>query len=117
MSKAICASCKRAMVPRVIFSSGIFGGWGWRVGGGKPISSCCPFCLSEHWEQNHQPHFLRGSVLMKVLSVPLTLLMFVLLFAVFEWLSTSLGGSALVEWIGVVVTVFAVYKFGRWFVN
>lgn len=76
MSRVLCNRCKRMMVPRVIFSRSIAGGWGWRIGGGKPISSCCPFCLSEHWDVVVEPSPLRGSVLMKVLSIPLTLIMF-----------------------------------------
>ncbi|MGC6993047.1 hypothetical protein ACP0J1_30755, partial [Pseudomonas aeruginosa] len=24
--------------------------YGWWIGGGKPVSSCCPFCLSESWD-------------------------------------------------------------------
>ncbi len=117
MSRVLCNRCKRMMVPRVIFSRSIAGGWGWRIGGGKPISSCCPFCLSEHWDVVVEPSPLRGSVLMKVLSIPLTLIMFTLLFGASNELASYMDGSAIVQWIGVIGSVVATYKFGRWFVN
>lgn len=85
----------------------------WR---GKPISSCCPFCLSEHWDVLVELP-LRGSVLMKVLSIPLTLIMFTLLFGASNELASYMGGSAIVQWIGVIGSIVATYKFGRWFVN
>ncbi|BAP77689.1 hypothetical protein MT1_0513 [Pseudomonas sp. MT-1] len=117
MSHVFCNRCKRQMVPRVIFSRSVVGGLGWRIGGGKPISSCCPFCLSEHWDAAVQSSPRRGGVLMKVLSVPLTLIMFTLLIGGANELSTYLGGSAIVQWIGFIGAVVATYKFGRWFVN
>jgi len=105
------------MVPRVIFSRSVLGGWGWRIGGGEPISNCCPFCLSEHWDAPIQPSSLRGGVLMKVLSIPLTLIMFTLLIGFSNEIADSLGGSPAVQWIGVISSFVATYKFGRWFVN
>lgn len=117
MSHVLCNRCKRMIVPRVIFSRSVAGGRGWRIGGGRPISSCCPFCLSEHWDAAVQPSPLRGSVLMKVLSIPLTLIMFTLLIGAANEVATHLGGSAIVQWIGVVGAVVATYRFGRWFVN
>ena len=117
MSQVLCKCCNRMMVPKVIFSRSISGGRGWRIGGGKPVSSCCPFCLSEHWDAASQPSLLRGSVLMKVLSIPLTLIMFIMLIGAFGEVSSSLGGSMLVEWVGIIVAFVATYKFGRWFVN
>ena len=117
MSRVLCNRCKRMMVPRVIFSRSIAGGWGWRIGGGKPISSCCPFCLSEHWDVEVEPSSLRGSVLMKVLSIPLTLIMFTLLFGASQQLASYMGGAAIVQWIGLIGSFIATYKFGRWFVN
>lgn len=117
MSHVFCNRCRRMMVPRVIFSRGISGGWGWRIGGGKPISSCCPFCLSEHWDETVEPSPLRGSVLMKVLSIPLTLIMFTLLIGTTNELANYMGGSPIVQWIGMIGSIVATYKFGRWFVN
>lgn len=117
MPRVLCNRCQRMMVPRVIFSRSVAGGWGWRIGGGKPISSCCPFCLSEHWDAVVQPSPLRGSVVMKALSIPLTLIMFTLLIGVANEVATHLGGSAIVQWICVVGAVVATYRFGRWFVN
>lgn len=117
MSQVFCNGCKRLMVPRVIFSRRVAGGSGWRIGGGKPISNCCPFCLSEHWDAPLQPSPLRGSVLMKILSVPLTLIMFTLLIGGASEVSTYLNGSAIVQWVGFIGAVVATYKFGRWFVN
>lgn len=117
MSRVICRHCNRMMVPRVIFSRSVPDGRGWRIGGGKPISSCCPFCLSEHWDTSVQPSQLRGGVLMKVLSIPLTLIMFALLVGAASEVSAHLGGSAFVEWIGLIAAILATYRFGRWFVN
>ncbi len=54
---------------------------------------------------------------MKVLSIPLTLIMFTLLFGASNELASCMGGSAIVQWIGVIGSVVATYKFGRWFVN
>jgi len=48
-TKVMCQCCGMMMVPKTIFSRGFYGGWGWWVGGGRPVSSCCPFCLSENW--------------------------------------------------------------------
>lgn len=44
-----CQCCGKLMVPRTIFTRGLYGGWGWWVGRGRPVGSCCPFCLSEDW--------------------------------------------------------------------
>jgi len=117
MSRVFCNDCKRLMVPRVIFSRSVSGGWGWRIGGGRPISSCCPFCLSEHWDAAVQPNPLRGGVLMKLLSIPLTLIMFTLLIGAANEAAIHLGGSAIIQWIGVIGATVATYRFGRWFVN
>lgn len=38
------------MVPKSVLSRGIPGGWGIYFGGGNPIASYCPFCLSEGWD-------------------------------------------------------------------
>jgi len=117
MSGVLCKNYYRIMVSRVIFSRSISGGWGWRIGGGKPISNCCPFCLSEHWDADTQPSSLRGGGLMKLLSIPLTLIMFTLLVGVFHQASSALGGLVVIEWVGVIIAFVATYKFGRWFVN
>lgn len=53
--KVQCKCCGMMMVPKTIFSPGIYGGWGWRIGGGRPVSSCCPFCLSENWDDRSRP--------------------------------------------------------------
>lgn len=68
--KVECKCCGMMMVPKTIFSRGIYGGWGWRVGGGKPISSCCPFCLAENWddpEAQAQMSVFQKSVLLLLL--------------------------------------------------
>jgi len=54
---------------------------------------------------------------MKILSVPLTLIMFTLLIGGASEVSTYLNGSAIVQWVGFIGAVVATYKFGRWFVN
>lgn len=117
MSHVLCRCCNRRMVPRVIFSRGIPAGYGWRIGGGRPISNCCPFCLSEHWETGAPVRQLRGSFVMKMLSIPLTIILFTLLAGLTMWVSNSIGGSLLLEWTGFIITLVATYKFGRWFVN
>ena len=117
MSQVLCRRCNRLMVPRVIFSRSFSGGYGWRIGGGKPISNCCPFCLSEQWDSDTPSSQLRGGVLMKLASIPLTIILFMLLVVVFAKISNHFGGSALLEWTGVIVAIASTYKFGRWFVN
>jgi len=54
---------------------------------------------------------------MKVLSIPLTLIMFTLLFGASLQLASYMGGAAIVQWIGLIGSIIATYKFGRWFVN
>ncbi len=54
---------------------------------------------------------------MKVASIPLTIILFMLLVGVFAKVSNHFGGSLLLEWTGVIVALVATYKFGRWFVN
>ena len=58
-----------------------------------------------------------GGVLMKLASIPLTIILFMLLVGVFAKISNHFGGSALLEWTGIIVAIAATYKFGRWFVN
>jgi len=48
--KVLCQCCGKMMVPKVILSRGLYSWYGWGFGGGKPESSCCPFCLSTTWE-------------------------------------------------------------------
>lgn len=45
-----CRCCGMMMVPKSVLSRGIPAGWGMYFGGGKPIASYCPFCLSEGWD-------------------------------------------------------------------
>ena len=54
---------------------------------------------------------------MKVLSIPLTLIMFTLLFGASQQLASYMDGAAIVQWIGLIGSIMATYKFGRWFVN
>ncbi|MCB4796682.1 hypothetical protein LGR51_19470 [Pseudomonas sp. NP21570] len=54
---------------------------------------------------------------MKLLSIPVTLIMLTLIIGAFSEVSDYLGGSAIVEWIGVIGAFVATYRFGRWFVN
>lgn len=48
--KVKCKCCGMMMVPKTIFSRGFYGGWGVWLGGGNPVSTYCPFCLSEGWD-------------------------------------------------------------------
>ncbi|GAB3376721.1 hypothetical protein [Azotobacter armeniacus] len=115
-SHVLCRRCHRWMVPRVIYSRSFPGVNGWRVGGGKPISNCCPFCLSEYWDELEEPSPLRGSLFMKLLSIPLTLILFALLFGSVLKLSVWLDSSEVLL-AGNILSVYGVYRFGRWFVN
>ncbi|GEM_PF-1609213 len=54
---------------------------------------------------------------MKILSIPLTIILFTLVLSVYMKVSNYFGGSSLVEWVDIIVAVLATYKFGRWFVN
>jgi len=54
---------------------------------------------------------------MKMLSIPLTIILFTLLAGLTMWISNSIGGSLLLEWTGFIIALVATYKFGRWFVN
>ena len=54
--KVKCQCCGKMMVPRVVFSRGWYIGWGLRVGGGRPESNICPFCLSDRWHEAPREH-------------------------------------------------------------
>ncbi|ASL29088.1 hypothetical protein ACG10_22835 (plasmid) [Azotobacter chroococcum] len=59
---------------------------------------------------------MRGSLFMKLLSIPLTLIMFALLFGSVLKLSVWLDSSEVLL-AGNILSVYAVYRFGRWLVN
>jgi len=66
--KVQCQCCGKWMVPRPIFSRGIWSN-GWRVGGGRVIGSICPFCLDEDWDGVERVH--RG-VLFKTVALAIS---------------------------------------------
>lgn len=47
--KVLCQCCGKMMVPRSVLSNGLFISGGAWIGRRKPVSSFCPFCLSEEW--------------------------------------------------------------------
>ncbi|WP_175525865.1 hypothetical protein [Azotobacter beijerinckii] len=53
---------------------------------------------------------------MKLLSIPLTLILFALLFGIVLKLSVWLDSSEVLL-AGNILSVYGVYRFGRWFVN
>lgn len=110
-SKVLCQCCGKMMVPKTIFSRGFYGGWGWWVGGGRPVSSCCPFCLSENWDDPSAP-------VEKSVSAKTNLLLKVFLIAAAgygafhffgeEILNLSLGGTVdmVAQWAFVLIAIF-----------
>lgn len=85
-SKVQCQCCGKMMVPRVIFGRGVLIGYGLRIGGGAPESSCCPFCLSEEWDGVKRPGvaFKVGAILSSV-------------FGFFYFLYAAIGLTKMIE--------------------
>ena len=114
-TKVTCQCCGKSMVPTTIFSRGIYGGWGWRIGGGRPVSSCCPFCLSENWDDATKP--VDKTVFQKTILV-VTLCLFaylghwvltfflndVLMIGSSPWLDTAS------QWLFVALAIFLYHR-------
>lgn len=75
------------------------------------------FVYRSNWETGAPTRQLRGGFVMKMLSIPLTIILLTLLVGLTMWVSNIIGGSLLLEWTGIIIAVVATYKFGRWFVN
>lgn len=109
------------MVPKVILSRGVYGGYGWRIGGGRPVSSCCPFCLSENWDDSSRPE--HRSPPEKICLVILILLGVTSVGEVFRYIAGDLLGLALSDgfemflgWglIIVGIIVYRKFRFKTW---
>lgn len=76
--KVRCQCCEKMMVPTVIKSRGLYVGWQWGgfLGGGRPVSNCCPFCLSEEWDGKAD---FRSGMLYKHFAFGLSVLCFFLI--------------------------------------
>lgn len=119
--KVQCQCCGKWMVPRPIFSRGIWSN-GWWVGGGRVIGSICPFCLDEDWDGVERVH--RG-VLFKtaalVISASLTYVcLFVYATPIYLFLTQWFPGKEVSKWIfGVCLfgAVYSGYRAYKWLVN
>lgn len=115
-----CQCCGKMMVPKTIFSRGIYGGWGWWIGGGRPVSSCCPFCLSESWDGSTPD--VRGAIWYQTIGVLLAALCTIvvlvgLIFCIglFE-AALEVGASSWIpDVIAVVAAIVAGRRFYKWF--
>ncbi|GLF11911.1 hypothetical protein VNPA131183_53740 [Pseudomonas aeruginosa] len=104
------------MVPKVILSRGIYGGYGWWIGGGKPVSSCCPFCLSENWDDPSRPE--HRSTPEKICLVILILLGITFAGKLFRYIAGDLldltfssGIEMVLGWVLVIVGIVVYRKF------
>ncbi|WP_139231988.1 hypothetical protein [Azotobacter beijerinckii] len=119
--KVQCQCCGKWMVPRPIFSRGIWSN-GWRVGGGRVIGSICPFCLDEDWDGVERVH--RG-VLFKtvalVISVSITYAcLFIYYSPMYLFFSPRPSGKEITDWlfgICLVGAVYSGYRAYKWLVN
>lgn len=116
-----CQCCGKMMVPKTIFSRGFYGGWGWWLGGGRPVSSCCPFCLSERWDGSSPD--VREAVWYQALGVVLA---FLFTFMVLVALIFGIGlfdavfgvrSSWLPDLIALVCAIYAGRSFSKWFTH
>lgn len=122
--KVQCQCCGKWMVPRPIFSRGIWSN-GWRVGGGRVIGSICPFCLDEDWDGVERVH--RG-VLFKTVALAIS----VFLGYVYVFVSVILGHiindffeqqtsvKVYTDWLANILIVGAIYlgyRTYKWLVN
>lgn len=80
-NKVQCQCCGKMMVPTVLRSRGLFVSWqyGWWFGGGKPVSSCCPFCQSEEWDGKRD---IRDTMMWRHVGFILSVIAFFLIFMV-----------------------------------
>lgn len=111
-SKVLCQCCGKMMVPKTIFSRGFYAGWGWRVGGGRPISSCCPFCLSENWEDGKLN--IRNTTAFRLVALALSFLFMITGVAVMQFVNTRYFGGELPGVFGLL-PIAGAFIFGWWF--
>nr|QHU24403.1 hypothetical protein [Pseudomonas aeruginosa] len=119
--KVLCRRCGKMMVPKVILSRGVYGGYGWWIGGGRPVSSCCPFCLSENWDDSSRPE--HRSPPEKICLVILILLGVTSVGEVFRYIAGDLLGLALSDGFEMVlgwgliivgIIVYRKFRFRTW---
>lgn len=56
-NRRVCQCCGQSMNPVTVRSKGIYAGWkygGW-LGGGAIISTHCPHCHAENWDDRNRP--------------------------------------------------------------
>ncbi|MFB8831978.1 hypothetical protein ACE0DR_27935 [Azotobacter sp. CWF10] len=122
--KVQCQCCGKWMVPRPIFSRGIWSN-GWRVGGGRVIGSICPFCLDEDWDGVERVH--RGVLFKTValaISVFITYASIFIFVVIVSLIEESLANSLFIEankdYISVscvFASIFFGYRSYKWLVN
>lgn len=118
--KTLCHCCGKMMVPKVIFSRGSYGGYGWRIGGGKPISNCCPFCLSESWHGIVMPSSSLSEKLFILLGFGLGIIASLLAGLFLIKLIDIAGLTVFFPWFHILAIGLAVwmgYSFYFWFID
>ncbi|MGC6992091.1 hypothetical protein ACP0J1_25880, partial [Pseudomonas aeruginosa] len=90
--------------------------YGWWIGGGKPVSSCCPFCLSENWDAPSRPEHRSPSE--KIFLVILILLGITSVGKVLRYvagdllgLTFSSGIEMLLGWVLIIAGIIVYRKF------
>ena len=115
-SKVKCQCCGKVMTPTVLKSRGVFVGWeyGWWFGGGKPVSSCCPFCLSEEWDGKPD---IRDTMLWRHVGFVLSILAFFLFFLGGIKLNAVLVGQFVFDFgvLGLILSLAGAIGFFNWF--
>ncbi|SIR01063.1 hypothetical protein [Aquipseudomonas alcaligenes] len=115
-SKVKCQCCGKLMVPTVLRTRGLFVGWkyGWFFGGGKPYSSCCPFCLSEEWDGKRD---IRETMLWRHIGFILAVIAFFLIFM----LASQANSVVMTHYnfdfgiFGVIASFAGAIGFYKWF--
>jgi hypothetical protein len=107
-----CQCCGKMMVPTTIFSRGLYGGWGWRIGGGRPVSNCCPFCLSENWEDGKVN--LRNTTGFRLLALVLSFLFILTGVAILKFANERYFGGHMPNIFGLI-PILGGFVFGWWF--
>lgn len=110
--KVQCKCCGMSMVPRTIFSRGLYAGWGWRIGGGRPVSSCCPFCLSENWDTGQTN--VRTTTWFRLMTLGLSFLSLFVGFGILNFVNDRFFAGDLPGVVGTLPILGAIV-FAWWF--
>jgi|GEM_PF-288106 len=122
--KVQCQCCGKWMVPRPIFSRGIWSN-GWWVGGGRVIGSICPFCLDEDWDGVERVH--RG-VLFKTVALALavfityaSIIIFIILVSPIEEMLNKwafiVDNIRYIHALCILASIYFGYRSYKWLVN